>query len=257
MKRAAILAAGSLLTVGLATTGAWAAHNAALPAYIAAAISDSARPATDTDRDANRKPGATLEFAGVKPGEQVIELVPGRGYYTRLLSAVVGPKGKVYAIAPPPRPNAAPDAPPPAAPVQAIAADPHYGNVTVIVGRVTELKPPEGVDVVWTSQNYHDFHNIPNVDVATINRAMFQALKSGGVYLVLDHSAAAGSGTSDTNTLHRIDEDTVKQEVESVGFKFVGESDALRNKADPRTAKVFDPSIQGHTDQFILKFTKP
>jgi predicted methyltransferase len=113
------------------------------------------------------------------------------------------------------------------------------------------------VDVVWTSQNYHDFHNIPNVDVATINRAMFQALKPGGVYLVLDHSAAAGSGTSDTNTLHRIDQDTVKQEVESVGFKFVGESDVLRNKADPRTAKVFDPSIQGHTDQFILKFTKP
>jgi predicted methyltransferase len=252
MKRAAILTAGALLALGLAA-GAYPAGNTALPAYIAAAVSDSARPTSDTERDASRKPGATLAFAGVKPGQQVLELAPGRGYYTRLLSAVVGPKGKVYVVTSPPRP----DAPPGPSPVQAIAADPHYANITVIVSRISELKPPEGVDVVWTSQNYHDFHNIPNVDVATINRGMFQALKPGGTYLVLDHSAEAGSGTRDTNTLHRIDKDTVKKEVESAGFKFVGESDILRNKDDPHTAKVFDPSIQGHTDQFILKFTKP
>jgi predicted methyltransferase len=248
MKRTAILTAGALLA--LVAAGAYP-RGMALPAYIQAAISDSARPASDTERDGNRAPGATLVFAGVKPGMQVIELAPGKGYYTRLLSAVVGPQGKVYAITSPPRP----DSPAPA--VQAIAADPHYSNVTVIMSKIADLKPPEGVDLVWTSQNYHDFHNIPNVDVATINRGMFQALKSGGIYLVLDHSAPAGSGTSDTNTLHRIDEDTVKQEVESAGFKLVGESNILRNKADPRTAKVFDPSIQGHTDQFILKFTKP
>jgi predicted methyltransferase len=250
MKRTAILTAGALLALCLTAAGAYA-RGTALPAYIQAAISDSARPASDTERDANRKPGATLVFAGVKPGMQVIELAPGKGYYTRLLSAIVGPKGKVYAITSPPRP----DAPPPAA--QAIAADPHYSNVTVIVSKIQDLKPPEGVDLVWTSQNYHDFHNIPNVDVATINHGMLQALKPGGIYLVLDHSAPAGSGTSDTNTTHRIDEDTVKQEVEAAGFKLVDESDILRNKEDPRTAKVFDPSIQGHTDQFILKFTKP
>jgi predicted methyltransferase len=248
-----ILGAGVLLASCLAGASAIARDNSALPAYIAAAISDSARPASDTERDADRKPGATLAFAGVKPGQQVLELAPGRGYYTRLLSAVVGPKGKLYVVSSPPRP----DAPPGPSPVQKIADDPHYSNVTVIVSRVGELKPPEGIDVVWTSQNYHDFHNIPNVDVATINRTMFQALKPGGIYLVLDHSAEAGSGTRDTNTLHRIDVNTVKQEVESVGFKLIGESNILSNHADPRTAKVFDPSIQGHTDQFILKFRKP
>lgn len=252
MKRTVILGAGVLLASCVAGAVALARGDQALPAYIAAAVSDSARPASDTERDANRKPGATLEFAGVKPGMIVLEIAPGKGYYTRLLSAVVGPKGKVFAVTSPPKPGA------PQPPVQAIAADAHYSNVTPIIQPVTEpLVLPEKVDLVWTSQNYHDFHNLTGTDIATINKRVFDELKPGGTYFVLDHSAPAGSGTSDTNTTHRIDEDTVKQEVESAGFKFVGESDILRNKADPRTAKVFDPSIQGHTDQFILKFRKP
>jgi predicted methyltransferase len=141
--------------------------------------------------------------------------------------------------------------------VQAIAADPHYSNVSVSFQRVADLKLPQGVDLVWTSLNYHDFHNIPDVDVGAINRAVFAALKPGGTYLVLDHAAEAGSGARDTNTLHRIDEETVKQEVTAAGFKLAAESDALRNKADPHTAKVFDAEIKGHTDQFMLKFKKP
>jgi predicted methyltransferase len=157
----------------------------------------------------------------------------------------------VYAVTSQPKP----DAPPP--PVQAIAADPHYGNVSVSFQRVADLKLPEGVDLVWTSLNYHDFHNIPDAEVATINRAVFAALKSGGTYLVIDHAAEAGSGSRDTNTLHRIDEETVKQEVTAAGFKLVGESEVLRNKADAHTAKVFDAEIRGHTDQFMLKFRKP
>jgi predicted methyltransferase len=251
MIRTAILSAGALLAFCLAGTAA-AAGNPALPAYIAAAVSDSARPASDTERDANRKPGATLAFAGVKPGMSVLEIAPGKGYYTRLLSLVVGAKGKVFAVTSPPKPGA----PQPA--VQAIAADPHFANVTPIIQPLTEpVVLPEKVDLVWTSQNYHDFHNLTGIDLATINKRVFDALKPGGTYFVLDHSAEAGSGTRDTNTLHRIDEDTVKQEVEAAGFKYVGESDILRNKADPRTAKVFDPAIQGRTDQFVLKFTKP
>jgi predicted methyltransferase len=95
------------------------------------------------------------------------------------------------------------------------------------------------------------------VDIGTINRAVFAALRAGGTYLVLDHAAEAGSGTRDTNTLHRIDEETVKQEVTAAGFKLLGESDILRNKSDPHTAKVFDPEIRGHTDQFALTFKKP
>jgi predicted methyltransferase len=252
MPRAARLISFAVLTLMSAAGGAYAARDSALPAYIAAAIADSARPAEDTARDAARKPGETLIFAAVKPGMTVLELAPGKGYYTRLLSAVVGPNGKVFAVSSTPKPGA----PPP--PVQAIAADPHFSNVTPIIKAVADpLVLPENVDVVWTSQNYHDFHNFPDVDIATINKRVFAALKPGGTYFVLDHSAQNGSGARDTNTLHRIDEDTVKQEIEAAGFKFVGESNLLRNKADPRTAKVFDPSIQGHTDQFLLKFSKP
>jgi predicted methyltransferase len=249
MKRAAIIATTALLIP--AFTASLAAAAPSIPAYISAAVADSARPAEDRQRDADRKPAETLAFAGVKPGDTVVELAPGKGYYTRLLSAVVGPKGKVHAVASPPKP----DGPPPA--VQAIAADPHYSNVSVNLQRVADLKLRPGADLVWTSLNYHDFHNIPDVDVATINRAVFAALKSGGTYFVLDHAAEAGSGARDTGTLHRIDEETLKQEVNSVGFKLGGESDILRTKTDAHTAKVFDPEIRGHTDQFMLKFKKP
>jgi predicted methyltransferase len=249
MKRIAMATTGAVLISLLGASLASAASP--IPAYISAAVADSARPAEDKQRDADRKPAETLAFAGVKPGDTVIELAPGKGYYTRLLSAVAGRRGKVYAVTSPPKP----DAPPPA--VQAIAADPHYGNVSVTLQRAADLKLPQGADLVWTSLNYHDFHNIPDVDVATINRAIFAALKSGGTYLVLDHAAEAGSGTRDTDTLHRIDEEAVKKEVTSVGFRLAAESDTLRSKSDPHTAKVFDPEIRGHTDQFMLKFTKP
>src|SRR5215469_1825723 len=232
MERAAIAATAALAIPALMASVAWAAPS--IPTYISAAVADSARPTEDKQRDADRKPAETLAFAGVKPGDTVIEIAPGKGYYTRLLSAVVGPKGKVYATTSPPKPDAAPP------PVQAIAADPHYSNVVVSLQRVADLKLPQGVDLVWTSQNYHDFHNIPDVEIATINRAVFAALKPGGTYLVLDHAAEAGSGLRDTNTLHRIDEETVKQEVAAAGFKLVGESNVLRNPADDHKSKVFD-----------------
>jgi predicted methyltransferase len=249
MERAAILPAAALLALSLATPGAYANP---VPRYIKEAVADKARPAADTERDANRKPAETLAFAGVKPGDWVLELAPGRGYYTRLLSAVVGPKGQVsnYTIT-----NPKPDAPPP--PIVALAAEPHYSNVKVTLQRLVDVKPTNSFDVVWTTQNYHDFHNIQGLDVATINHAIFAALKPGGIYFILDHAAEAGSGTRDTNTTHRIDEEAVKQEVKAAGFELAGESTILRNKDDPHTGKVFEPPIQGHTDQFLLKFRKP
>ena len=251
MRRAAIIAGVAWLTAAVGAAGAYAAGHASMPKYITAAVANPMRPAADTERDANRKPVETLSFAGVKPGDQVVEFGPGKGYYTRLLSVVVGANGKVTTVSALPPP----DAPPP--PVQAIAADPHYGNVHVTLQRIAALKLPANVDLVWTSQNYHDFHDIPDVQVASLNKAVFEALKPGGIYFVLDHSAEAGSGTRDTNTLHRIDEETVKQEVKAAGFELVDESDVLRNKDDPRSGKVFEPPIQGHTDQFLLKFRKP
>jgi predicted methyltransferase len=252
MQRTAILTA-TLLTAGLVIPGAYAARAIAIPKYITAAVTDSARPAADTEHDANRKPAETLAFAGVKPGDWVLELAPGRGYFTRLLSAVVGPQGQVsnYIISQLPKPNT----PPP--PIVALAADPHYSNVRVHLQRLIDVKPTNSFDLVWTTQNYHDFHNIEGLDVATLNHAIFAALKPGGIYLVLDHAAEAGSGLRDTNTLHRIDEDAVKQEAKAAGFELVGESGILRNKDDPHTGKVFEGPIQGHTDQFILKFRKP
>ena len=235
---------------------AWGAQ----PAFITAAVSDPARPQADSARDADRKPADMLAFAGVKPGEKVVDLLPGGGYFTRLFSAAVGPKGKVYALAPAKSDTAPADAPDRAAAVKAIAADPHYSNVTVIsqpAKQLLQFALPEPVDMVWTSQNYHDLHNIPDASVPDFDKAIFQALKPGGLYIVLDHSAEAASGFRDTNTLHRIDEQAVRKEVEAVGFKFEGASQVLRNKDDPRTAKVFDAAIRGHTDQFVLKFRKP
>ena len=249
MQRAAILATAALVTAALAIPAAYAAG---LPRYISAAVADSARPAANKERDANRKPGETMAFAGVKPGDWVLEIAPGKGYYTRLLSAAVGTKGQVsiYSVTTP-----KPDAPPP--PVVAIAADPHYSNVKVTLSRLGDVRPTNSFDLVWTTQNYHDLHNLKDTDVATINKTIFAALKPGGTYFVLDHAAEAGSGARDTNTLHRIDEATVKEEVKAAGFELVGESKILRNKNDPHTGKVFEPPIQGHTDQFLLKFRKP
>jgi predicted methyltransferase len=228
-----------------------------IPKAIAAAVADPARPEADRQADADRKPAESVAFAGVKPGEKVVDLLPGRGYFTRIFSAVVGPKGHVYAMPPPRRPNAPEGSPDPAAAVQAIAADPHYSNVSVIVASVTALKVPEPVDLVWTSRNYHDFHNIPNADVPAIDKMIFDALKPGGVFIVLDHAAEKGSGFRDTSTLHRVDPEAVKKEVEGAGFKFEGQSEILRNANDPHKEKVFEASVKGKTDQFILKFRKP
>ena len=227
------------------------------PDAIATAIADASRPDTDKQRDANRKPAETIEFAGVRPSDRVAELLPGAGYFTRIFSKIVGAGGHVYALVPAPAPNAPPDALDRAARVKAIAADPNYANVSVVVEPFAQLKAPEPVDLVWTSQNYHDFHNFPGLDVTVFNQLVFEALKPGGVYLVLDHAAEPGSGVRDTGTLHRIDPETVKKEVLAAGFVFVGSSDLLHQADDPHAVKVFDPSVRGKTDQFIFKFRKP
>ena len=229
----------------------------AVPEFIAAAVADPHRPDTDRQHDANRKPGQTLALAGVRPGETIAELLPGGGYFTRLLSKAVGAQGRIYGLVPAPVPTAPADAPDFAARVKALAAEPDYANVHVVVEPFGDLRTPEPVDLVWTSQNYHDLHNLPGLDVGIFNQLVFDMLKPGGTYFVLDHAAQAGSGLRDTASLHRIDASTVKAEVLAAGFEFVGESDLLHHPADPRTAKVFDPNVRGRTDQFILIFRRP
>jgi predicted methyltransferase len=229
---------------------------AAVPAYVTSAISDKARPEADTKRDAERKPAEVLAFAGVKPGETVVELIPGGGYFTRIFAKAVGPKGVVYAVYPPPRPSTDPAKPTPTPAVETLAAEAAYSNVKLVKTSPAAFTAPTKADVVWTSQNYHDLHNVPNLDINAFNKAVYDSLKPGGEYIVLDHAANPGDPAV-THTLHRIDPAVVKAEVTAVGFKYEGESNALRNPADDHTKAVFDPSIRGHTDQFIYKFRKP
>jgi predicted methyltransferase len=224
----------------------------AIPPNIAAAVANPNRPQKDTDRDAARKPGEVLAFAGVKPGESVLELIPGGGYFTRLLSGAVGPSGHVTELVPL---RGGQDM---TAASNGVAADPHFANVSEGAFSPDAITKAGPVDLVWTSQNYHDLHlTVLKLDVVGLDKQIFAALKPGGVFFIEDHAAKAGTGATAPDTLHRIDEDFVKQEVESVGFKLVGESDVLRNPADDRSLKVFDPAIRGHTDQFLLKFRKP
>jgi len=227
------------------------------PNYVIAAIKDSGRPDADRLRDANRKPAEMLTFAGIKPGTTVVELVPGGGYYTRILSKAIGPLGHLYAIAPAPRPESDASTPDRAAAAKVIASQPGYLNVNVLVQAIRKLELPEHADLVWTTQNYHDVHNVQEIDLFGFNRSVFNSLKPGGIYLVSDHAAAPGAPADVTSTLHRIDPQVVKKEIMAAGFEFVGSSDLLRNHADPHTAPIFDPSIRGKTDQFILKFRKP
>jgi predicted methyltransferase len=246
-----------VLAAALISLAATQLPAASVPAFLAAAVADPARPTVDTERDQNRKPAETLEFAGIAPGQQVAEILPGGGYFTRIMSKAVGTGGHIYALVPAPSPNDPPNTPDFAARVKALAADSNYQNVTVVSEPFAQLKTPAKVDLVWTSQNYHDLHNFPGLDVAVFNQLVFEALKPGGIYLILDHATEPGAGVTETSTLHRIDPDTVKREVLAAGFVFVGSSDILRQPSDPHTAKVFDPSIRGRTDQFILKFKKP
>lgn len=228
-----------------------------VPKPIAAAVADPARPQADRDRDADRKPAESIAFAGLKPGQRVADIIPGGGYFTRIFSGVVGPKGQVFAVAPPKRPDAPPDRPEPAAAVNAIAADPHYKNVSVSVVKIVELKLPENLDMVWTSQNYHDVHNVKDIDVGAFNKAVFASLKPGGTYIVIDHAAEKGAEANVTSTLHRIDPEVVKSEVLAAGFEFVGSSDVIASAADDHKTAVFEKGLHDKTDRFLLKFRKP
>ena len=246
-------------TLGLTVfCGAGAAANAqpAIPGYIAAAVADPGRSEMVRARDAARKPAELLAFSGIKPGDRVGDLIPGGGYFTGLFSLVVGPAGHVYSIWP--QEYVKVDAEE-ISNVKSGSADPRFPNVTILIEPAAVFAAPESLDLVWTSQNYHDYPDpfMGPTDPALLNKAVFAALKPGGVFMVVDHVAQAGSGLRDTNTLHRIDPAVVKAQVTAAGFVFEGESMVLHNPADPHTAAVFDKSIRGHTDQFAFKFRKP
>ena len=239
----------------LALSSAAYAAPAPMPAPIVAATADPGR-AGDRADDARRHGPELMAFSRVKRGDRVLELIPGGGYFTRLFSRIVGPGGRVYAVWP--QPYADEDVPDVQA-LKALAAKPEWRNVTQLIQPAAKLAAPESVDVVFTSQNYHDYPDkfMGRIDPAVLNRAVFRALKPGGVFIVIDHAAEPGSGMRDTETLHRIDAAIVKRQVTAAGFVFDGESLLLRNPADTHKLLVFDKAIRFHTDQFVYRFRKP
>lgn len=230
-----------------------AAKQTATPDY-KAALADPARPAADRERDAARKPAELLAFAQVAPGEQVGDFVMGGGYVTRLLAAAVGPAGRVYAFQPAEfiafKKQYGDD--------QA-AVDAAYANVDAVAGSFAAPAFTTPLDTIVTVQNFHDLYLKPFAagtdDKASA--ALFAALKPGGTLVVVDHKAADGSGTTLSDSLHRIDKAAVVDTLTKAGFKLEAESDLYKRTDDPHTANVFDAAIRGKTDQFALRFRKP
>jgi predicted methyltransferase len=237
-------AAGLFAAVLLASASAVFAQ--AVAPEIAAAVADAGRPAADKARDVNRKPAEIVAFAGVKPGMTILEINPGGGYYTRILAKAVGPNGRVIAFGPSNRPGAAERLAPLAA---------AYPNVTVMVADFTSFTVPQPVDLVWTTENYHDFHNGPTANIPGLNKSVYSALKPGGIFFVEDHSAAPGGGVEAAAKLHRMDEALAKTELQAAGFRIDGESNLLRNPADDRVSQ--NGEVQGRTDRFALRLRRP
>jgi len=260
--KSAALSLASVLALSLAACGS-ADQSAPEAVVTTEAVSDYAflddASRTDDDRaaDALRKPADMLEFAGLTSGQTVFEMLPGGGYFTRIFALATGPDGKVVLYAP----DEMADKPwKPIEGAEKLAAE--IGDPRITATHFPVAGPvPEGMagtfDLVWTSRNYHDFHNLPDFDPAAYNAMVMGLLKPGGTYIVLDHSAPVGSGASATDTTHRIDGEFVKAEIEKAGFEFVSESDVLANPDDTRDVNVYDEAIKGQTDQFVLKFRKP
>lgn len=238
-------------------TAAIAAEDFTVTPAIAAAVADADRPPEQTELDAHRKPAQTIAFAGVKAGDLVADFMPGNAYFSRILSKLVGPTGKVYAFTPEEQIKNCDPAE--MAGSRAIEHAPAYRNVVQLTGPLNRFSAPQKLDVIWIAQNYHDLHDsfLGPADVKLVNRTFFDALKPGGVLMIIDHAAASGSGLRDTESLHRIDPSSVRHELEAAGFVFEAQFNDLRNLTDDHSRSVFDPEIRGKTDQFVYKFRKP
>jgi predicted methyltransferase len=243
-----VLAAGAaVLLMGGAALAQPNIHEPKPSAAVTAAVADPGRPATDAARDENRKPAQVVAVSGLKAGQSVVELGSAGGYYTRILAKTVGANGKVYAII---------GAQPPGAAERMKPLLEAYPNLSAVADDITKLSNVPGkVDMVWTTDNYHDFHN--RTDMAAFNKAVFDVLKPGGVFLVEDHAAAPGAGATVTGTLHRIEPTVVRQEVTAAGFKLVRTSDVLAHPEDDHLKQNAETSVRGHTDRFIMVFQKP
>ena len=222
-----------------------------IPEYIQAAVSSETRPDRDTDRDEGRRPAELMTFFGIAPGQTVAELNSGWGYITGLLSEIVGDDGKVYSHtteASIKRWNGNP--------IEKRIEKNAIRNIEIVVGTMDAPGLPQDLDAVLMIMNYHDAV-WSGADRPAMNKAVLDALKSGGLFGVLDHQSQPGRGTKDCQSIHRIDKQVVIDEVTAAGFEFAGESDILVNPDDPRTGQVHAKEIRDRTDRFVLKFRKP
>ena len=227
-------------------------------ATYAAALAEPTRLAKDREKDAARKPDQVFKFLEVKPGMAVLDVIAGGGYMTEYASALVGPKGRVTAFNPKAFEGYVKDE-------AAVRYAPgRLANVATVWQDMAAFSvPPNSFDAAIMVQNYHDVYWVNDklgwtqIDGPKMLATIKAALKPGGVFGIVDHQAAVGSGTSAAQELHRIEKAAVIKDLEAAGFKYEGESPALANPADDRTKSVFDKAIRGQTDQFVLRFRKP
>lgn len=254
------LAASLILTASAALTPAIAGEAppaappkpytipANVPDYVRKAVQLPERTAAQTARDADRKPAELLALSGVKPGDRVVEIASFGQYFSTLLSSVIGEKGLLYMYDLPyleARTGAASKA--------FVAAHPN-SRFEIVDFNTVQL--PQNIDVVFNVLYYHDL-SINKIDVASMNSRVFKSLKPGGVYFIVDHNAAPGSGRRDTDKIHRIDPELIKSEVKAAGFELVEESKLLASPDDDHTWMPFTPGKRGTTDQSVFKFRKP
>jgi predicted methyltransferase len=198
------------------------------------------------------------QFARVHAGSTVMDVWPGTGDWTRLFSDVVGPKGRVYSFVPAELAHFKSD---PVGQMRALAKEPGRENVEIVSASLVALpNRSQSMDVVWLHLFYHDLHTAllqtKGATPAGFNRAVYERLKPGGFYVIVDHVAATGTGASRAESLHRIDPAVVHEEVKTAGFVLDAESTVLANKDDSHSNKVFDPSIKGKTDRLAYRFVK-
>ena len=199
-----------------------------------------------------------IRFARVEAGSTVIDVYPGDGDWTRLFSDVVRPEGRVYSFVPAEVADFKND---PVGRMRTLAKEPGRENVEAVSADLVAMpEATQPADVLWMHLFYHDLHTAliqkKGATAADFNRAVYDRLKPSGCYVIVDHAAAAGSGTGDAQSLHRIDPAAVREEVEAAGFVLDGQSTILANKDDPHAIKVFDPSVKGETDRFAYRFVK-
>ena len=240
------------LVVALSACHQRQADQASRSEIITRAVADPARPAGYKAADEFRKPVETLAFAGVRPGMVVGEFYPAGGYFTRMLSDVVGPDGRIYAIENKGWNDSVRDD-------RAMLAEGKWKNVSLDVQPFGTVNFPKPLDLAWVTQNYHDLKiaQYGNVDTVAFDRAVYAALKPGGIFFILDHQGWPGMTPADIAKVHRVDKAQVIREVTSAGFQLAAEGAFLHQASDDHHLPIFDKKVRGHTDQYALKFVKP